>query len=191
MVELMVSTTLGGFIMVGVLSCFLMLGRMGSNIQNYTEMEAQGRQALELFSREVRMAYDINHTTLSPSSVTLYIPDTSSSRTGTGTGAYNVTYTFDSTNKLFTRTGPPINDPAGATATTTLMKNVQQIGTTNFFCYYRYVNTNYVTGFVANTASSYREVQQIEVSFLVDRQTTSVPTASNKVLSARFILRNK
>lgn len=191
MVELMVSASLGGFIMIGVLSCFLMLGRIGSNIQNYTEMEAQGRQALELFSREVRMAYDIGHTTLSPSSVTLFIPDSTSTRNGTGTGSYSVTYAFDSVNKLFTRTGPPINNPTGASAATTLMKNVQQIGTTNFFNYYRLVNSNYTTGFVANTASSYREVQQIEVSFLVDRTTTSVPTASNKVLSARFILRNK
>ncbi|MEO7412341.1 MAG: prepilin-type N-terminal cleavage/methylation domain-containing protein [Opitutaceae bacterium] len=201
LVEILVGATLSAFIMVGVFSAYLMLGRMGANIRNYADMEAQGRKALETFGREVRMAYDINQT-LSASSVTLFIPDSSRTRNGTDTslGHYQVTYAFDSVNRLFTRqvTIPnvaPINATAVVGPVETLVSNVQQVGAADFFKYYRRINTSssYAASvaFDSNITAIYGETQQIEVCFLVDRNTTTVPTARNKVLSAHYILRNK
>lgn len=194
LVEVVVASTLAALVFVAVLKSYVMMARTGANIQNYTLLEAKARKGLEMFSREARMAYSV--TSGSSSSVTLTIPDTSSSRTGTGTGAYTVTYFFDTsdpTNGTFKRTGPPIDDPTGTSATTILASGVKTIsGSTPFLNYYRYVTGGgYATGFATNTASTLTEVKQIEISFLLQLQTSTVTAATNKVLSARFILRNK
>jgi Tfp pilus assembly protein PilW len=195
---MLIGTTLTGFTLAGVLSTFLLMGRTGANIRNYTEIEAKARASLEIFGREVRMAHAV--TGNSSTSVTLSIPDTTSTRNGTGTDAYTVTYSLDTANKLLTRNGPPINEPAGTVATTTLITGVQEIsGTEPFLRYYKYVNTpptalpgyGYTDGVGTNTAASVREIKQIEVSLLLQRKDVTVVAANNKVLSARFILRNK
>src|SRR4051794_20797954 len=100
LVEVLISASLASILMAGVMSTFLMMGRSGMNLQNYTELEAQARKALELFSREVRLAYQV--TAYSTTSVTMSIPDTSATRNTLG---YSVTYSFDTTNHKFTRTG--------------------------------------------------------------------------------------
>jgi prepilin-type N-terminal cleavage/methylation domain-containing protein len=186
--ELMISAVLSTIILAAVLSTFLMILRTGANASNYSELETEARQALEMFSREVRLANSVG-SGYSSTSVTLGIPDTSSSRTAV---AYSVTYAFDTTNKQFTRTGPPIDNPSGTSTTTVLVNNVQQIPGVNPFNYYRYVTTGgYVNGFQSNTAASAVEIKQIEINFVAQRTNTTVNTATNKVLSARFILRNK
>ena len=82
--------------------------------------------------------------------------------------------------------------PSGANVTTVLMSGVQQISGINPFNYYRYVTTGgYVDGFRNNTAANQAEIKQIEINFVAKRTNTTVATATNKVLSARFILRNK
>lgn len=183
----MISAGLASIILTGVMSTFLMLGRTGANMQNYSDLEAQTRKALEMFSRETRMAYAVS--SYSSTSVTLSIPDTSSSRTALG---YQVTYTFDSGQNRFTRTGPPLDNPAGTSSTTTLVTNVQQITGRSPFNYYRFVTGGgYTNGFTSNTAANATEIKQIELNFAAQRQNQTVATATDKVLSARFILRNK
>ena len=75
---------------------------------------------------------------------------------------------------------------------------MQQIAGTPFLNYYRYVKPTsyplgqgYFDGFTTNTATNAREIKQVEVSFLLRQQSVTVAAATNKVLSARFILRNK
>jgi Tfp pilus assembly protein PilW len=186
---MMVAAALTALVLAGVLSSFLMIGRTGVNAANYSELETQARRALEMFAEEVRMADSVG-STLSGSSLTLGIPDSSSSRTAV---AYSVTYAYDATNSLFTRTGPPIDDPTGAVATTTLMTGVHEISSgAGIFNYFRYVNnTNYQNQYTYNTTTNPVEVKQIEISFIAQRSNVTVNTATNKVLSARFILRNK
>ena len=211
LVELIVSAGLAGIIMVGVLTSFLMMGRMGTNIQNYSELEAKARNVLEQFSREARMAYDINDGTslttdftsaTSPSNVRFYIPDTTSAREGVSTRSYTVTYAFvpdpsDATKTIFTRDGPPINDPTGTVSTTTLMTNVSKLtASTDYFRFFKHITTTYYASIAVSPsnlfpAASYRDTKQIEVNFISQRTSRTVTTASNKVLSARFILRNK
>ena len=198
LVEVLIGATLSGFTMVGVLSTFLLMGRTGANIRNYTEIESKARASLEQFSREVRMAYNV--TAYDGTSVTLSMPDTTANRVPTsGSAYYTVTYTFDTTSNSLTRVGPPITDPTATSSTTTLISGVQLLpGSSAFLNYYRYVNpSDYAVGagydgnYTYFPATSAREIRQIEVSFLLQRKDVTVATASNKVLSARFILRNK
>jgi Tfp pilus assembly protein PilW len=187
--ELMLSATLTGFILLGVLTTFLMIGRTEVNASNYSELEAQARRALETFADEVREANSVG-STLSSSSVTLGIPDNSTSRTSV---AYSVTYAYDGTANTFTRTGPPLTDPTGPVTTTILMSGVHETTSgAGIFSYFRYVNnTNYDNTYAYNTTTNPVEVKQIEISFIAQRTNVTVSTATNKVLSARFILRNK
>ncbi len=192
-VELMIGAMLAGFVMIGILASFLMIGRTGANLQNYADIEAQARKALEIFSQEVRLAHDV--TSAEPGSVTLSIPDTSANRDAFG---YSVTYSFDSAAGVLSRIGPPIGNAAGVVSTSSLLTGVHQITAVSPFQYFRYVNPisyppghDYLDGFASNTATNVAEVKQIEVNFLVKRQSITVPTATNRVISARFILRNK
>src|SRR5688572_9109286 len=57
--EVMIGVSVSAFIMAGVMSTFLFLGRSGANIQNYNDMEAQARQALEVFAQDTRQASSI------------------------------------------------------------------------------------------------------------------------------------
>jgi Tfp pilus assembly protein PilW len=186
LVEVMIGASLGAFILAGVLSTFLMIGRNGVNAANYCALESDARQGLETFSREARMASSVSgpgsSTTMSSTSVTFGIPDTSS---GTG-AAYFVTYAYDSTNQIFTRNGPPLTNAGGTVATTTLMHGVQSLS----FKYYSYVSGDATADF-NNTTTSATAVKQIELTLTAQRSNTTVANSTNNVLSARFILRNK
>lgn len=184
----MISAVLSVIVLAAVLSTFLMILRTQANAANYVELESQARRALELFSQEARMADSVG-SGYSSTSVTLGIPDSSSSASSV---AYTVTYTFDTTAGTFTRTGPPIDDPTGAVGTTVLIDGVQAIPGVDPFNYYRYVTTGgYADGFQNNTAANAAEIKQIEINFIAKRTNVTVASATNKVLSARFILRNK
>jgi Tfp pilus assembly protein PilW len=189
LVEVLIGATLSSFVMIGVLSTFLMMGRMGANIQNYTEIEAKARESLELFSREVRLAYAVE-SDFSGTKVTLRIPDTTATRNGTGAGSYIVTYEFDTANSRMTRA---VN---GGTASP-LVTGIQLIpGSSVFFKYYRFLNPENFDlgkGYLYNSAiaRTFSEIRQIEINFLLQRKDMTVASATNKVLSARFILRNK
>jgi len=189
----MIAATLSGAVLAGVLSAFLLIGRTSANASNYSELESQARKALEIVGREARMANSILGSNFSSTSITLGIPDSSSSSSSV---AYQVTYTFDSTNKIFTRTGPPLTDPTGASTTTVLVSGVQTIPNVTPFRYYRYITGNYdynntSSNLISMPGGNPVEVKQIEINFIAQRTNTTVATATNKVISARFILRNK
>src|SRR5687767_5352555 len=71
--ELLIGSGIATMVMLAVLSTFLMIGRSGANIQNYSEMETHSRRALEELSQDVRMAKDISWT--SAQSITLVVKD--------------------------------------------------------------------------------------------------------------------
>lgn len=221
LVELLISAGLSGIILVGVLTAFLMIGRVSTNIQNYSEIEASARKALETISRDVHSAYAIK--TFSATSVDLAIPDaTANAPTSTTADLVNypdgylpdhyVEYTYNSIAGTITRTvrDSSHNNPV----TTTLLSNVQTVPGlaspyNNIFHYYCYIPTSATSvpgvGYVngppiaigatgnneITTYTSSNGVQQVEVKFYIIRQSTTVTSATNKVLSARFILRNK
>src|SRR3954470_19477604 len=87
LVEVMIAGGIGSFVMTGVLSVVLMMGRSGVAAANYADMEAQSRRAVDEFAQDVRMSSDLTWNT--SSSITLTVPD---NYTTTGN---KVTYGYD------------------------------------------------------------------------------------------------
>src|SRR5688572_10200535 len=88
LVEVMIGASIGSFILLGVLTMFLFLGRSGVNLGNYSDMESQARKALELFAEDTRQAGSVTWT--SAQSMTMSV------------NGVNVTYSYAS--GTFTRT---------------------------------------------------------------------------------------
>lgn len=170
LVELMVSATLSGFLLVAVITSFLFLGRSGANMQNYTDMEAQARRTIETFAADVRMAREATWT--SSNSLTLTVVTSAGA-----TVAY--TYTYNPSAGTFVRI-------AGG-ATTTLLTGISSF---NFTAYK--INTDTIDLSDASTlASASNLTKQVQISLRTIRSTRTVTDATNSVISARFILRNK
>jgi prepilin-type N-terminal cleavage/methylation domain-containing protein len=174
LVELMIGAALSSFILAGVLSTFLFLGRSGANVQNYNDMEAQARRCLEMFAEDVRQASAITWT--SSTSITLTV----------NSASITYAYVLDPTNttlvmrKRFSRT-----DAAG---TRVLLTGI----TTFSFKAYTITGTE-ITDFSSAGALSTagNSTKQLQLSLATARSSQTVVDATNTVLSARFILRNK
>lgn len=164
LVEVMIGATLGSFILLGVLTTFLFLGRSGANLRNYTDMESQARKALELFAEDTRQASSV--TWASKDSVTLSV------------NSVNVTYTYK--DGSFTRTK--------SSSTTTLLTGITSF---SFLAYT--INGTLIDKFSTSTerATADHTTKQIQISLSAARNTSTVATATNIVLSARYVLRNK
>jgi Tfp pilus assembly protein PilW len=95
LVEIMIGASIGSFVLLGILTAFVTLGRNGARLYNYNTMETESRRALDEFSQDVRMASGIVWN--SASSVTLTVPD--------NYAAYGnqVTYAYDSATTGATR----------------------------------------------------------------------------------------
>jgi prepilin-type N-terminal cleavage/methylation domain-containing protein len=170
LVEVLISSTLASFILAGVISTFLFLGRSGANIQNYNDMESQARRALEQFAQDTRQASSI--TWKSTESVELTVDGN------------KVTYTHAAGN--FNRT---IVEPAYPSGNTRTILS----GITSFsFKAYTITGTE-ITGIGGTTtlAAASQTTKQLQISLHASRTSQTVSTATNTVLSARFILRNK
>lgn len=173
LVELLVAAGLSGFILAGILTTFAMLGRSGYNAANYSMMEAEARRALETFSAEARLASNI--TWNGPNSITLTVVE--------GSGTYLVTYAYDTatsgaTSRCFYR----LRGPANSTATRlVLVRHVSD------FAFRRYKVVNGVD----YTAANDLETKQIQITLRSVRTGATTVAATNAVLSARVVLRNK
>ena len=162
LVEMMIGAALSTFILAGVMSTFLFLGRTGANVANYTEVEGQARRGLELFAEDVRQASAI--TWNSNVSVTLVVNSTP------------VVYQFDSSISTFQR-----RDPGGTRNLLT--------GVTTF--QFKGYNINGAEVDLTDLVSASKITKQLQISLRASRTTRTVASATNTVLSARFILRNK
>lgn len=173
LVEVMIGSTISAIVLAGVLTSFLMLGRSGYNAANYSVMESEARRALETFSQEARMANNI--TWNSANSVTLRVVTSGSSQL--------VTYAYDpsstgATAKCFYRL-------AGA-ATSTAPRRILVRNVTDFaFRRYKVVNG------VDYSAANDLETKQIQITLRSIRTGATTVAATNAVLSARVVLRNK
>lgn len=174
LVEILIATSISSFVLAGVLSAFLMLGRSGYNAASYCIMEAEARRALESFSEEARLASNI--TWNSASSITLTVV-TSTSAT------YQVTYAYDSSTSGSTaQSFYRVLGTASSTATRlVLVRNISD------FAFRRYKVVNGVDF----TASNDLETKQIQITLRSIRTGVTAVSATNAVLSARVVLRNK
>lgn len=163
----MVGATLSGVVLAAVMSTFLFLGRSGVNLQNYSDMEAQTRRALEMFSADVRQASSVHWTTRDH--LTLRV------------NSQDVAYAYSALNGTFERT-----DAAG---TRVLVTRV----TRGSFAF-RAFNVRGLELTLASTAeliSAGVNTKQLQVTLATSRSSPTAVAASNTVLSARYILRNK
>jgi prepilin-type N-terminal cleavage/methylation domain-containing protein len=174
LVELMAASGLSGIILLGVLSSFILIGKNSYNAANYSMMEVESRRALEMFTQEARMSDNL--TWNSAYSVTLSVV----AATGAST---NVTYAYDSsttgaTAKCFYRkTGT-------STSTATPLILVRNV--TDFtFRRYKIING------VDFSASNDLETKQLQIALRTVRTGATTVNATNAVLSARVVLRNK
>lgn len=184
LVEVMIGATIAAFILLAVLSSFLMIGRNGYNMANYSIMEAEARRALETFSAEARMANNIVWN--SERSITLTIPLSS--------GSYRVSYIYDNsaenesnpaaTGKTFYR--EQITSPVGSGQPAVGTKRILCRKVTEFsFGRYKVING------VDYTANNDLETKQIQISLRAVRTGYTTVATTNAVLSARVVLRNK
>jgi prepilin-type N-terminal cleavage/methylation domain-containing protein len=162
--EVMVGATLAGIILAGTLTTFLFLGRSGANLRNYSDMEAQARTSLEIFAQDTRQASSV--TWFSADSVKLIV------------NATEIYYAFSAGN--FTRTT--------GTGSTTLLTGITSF---NFSAYD--INGTAITDFsnAAALTTANNATKQVQISLSAARSTQTVATATNIVLSARYVLRNK
>lgn len=176
LVELMVAAGLSGFVLTGVLTCFLMLGRSGANLVNYTEMEGEARSGLELFAEDTRMANDIEWNSIN--SVTLIVPGSGSNE--------RYTYSYDPVAGTLTR---QLTGPTTGTARV-LISGISEFS----FKAYR-VNASEIDleelDADGDLDQANIDTKQLQISLNASRSSSTVATATNTVLSARFILRNK
>jgi Tfp pilus assembly protein PilW len=167
LVEIMVGSTLAAFILAGVLTVVLFLGRSGANVRNYSDMESQARKALETFAEDVRQASAITWT--SEVQFTIVV------------NTAGITYAYNSGTGLFTR--------ADASGTRTLISGIS--AGTFVFRSFNITGAELPLATAANRTAASSSTKQIQISLEAQRTNTTVVTATNAVLSARFILRNK
>ena len=167
LIEVMVSTTLAGVVLAGVMTAFLFLGRSGANVRNYSDMEAQARRGLEFFAEDVRQASAIVWS--SSTHVTLTVNSAS------------VAYVYSSSAGTFSR--------VDASSNRVLMSGIAP-GTFTFRAF-NVVGNELPLATSADLAAAGSSTKQLQISLEASRTSQTVATATNTVLSARFILRNK
>jgi Tfp pilus assembly protein PilW len=166
LVELMIGASLASFILAGVLSTFLFMGRSGANVQNYNDMESQARNALEYFAEDTRQASGV-----------VWGSD-SNTMTLTVSGS-PVMYTYNPTARTFSR--------RDGTSTRVLVTGITSFS----FTAYNISGNNVLLDTAAQRTAANGTTKQLQISLEAARNTQTVVAATNTVLSARFVLRNK
>lgn len=168
----MISATLSTFVLAGVLSSFLMLGRSGTMLVNYTTMDTQARRALEDFAQDVRMATNV--TWNSSTSITLTVSDNYASTSNKVTYAWDNTEGSATYHYFYRKPG----DANSTNAKTTYIANVTS------FAFARYDRLN-------NDATTDPSTKRIQIGMTITTTAKTVVNATDSLVSASFILRNK
>lgn len=176
LVEVMISAFIGAWILAAVLSTFLFMGRSGANVQNYNDMEQQARSALEYFAEDTRQASGVIWASADANSVSLTV------------GTNTVTYTYNPANGKFSR--KVVVTATSVTTSDRVLITGITAGKFSFTAYNIAGNTVAIDT-AANRTLANGTTKQIQLSLECSRQNTTVVAATNSVLSARFILRNK
>ena len=173
LVELMIGASLGSFILAGVLSTFLFMGRSGANMQNYNDMESQARKALEYFAEDTRQASGV---TWGADAYTVALT----------VGTNTVTYQYNDTAKRFARQ-EVVTATSVITSTRVLVTGI----TTFAFTAYNISGGSVPISTTAERTAANGTSKQLQISLEAARNSQTVVAATNTVLSARFVLRNK
>jgi len=176
LVEVIIAATISGFVLAGVLTAFLMLGRSGARLAGYSVAESQLRRGLEEFSQDIRMASNLAWN--SASSVTLTVPlnyvTSDPATTNLVTYAYDSATTGETAQTFYRRPG----DTSSSVAPTILVRDVS---TLNYIRYNR----------LDATAASDAETKRIQITLNVRKTGRTLVAANTSLVSASYTLRNK
>jgi Tfp pilus assembly protein PilV len=172
LVEVLIAATLSTFVLAGVLSAFVFMGRTGFRSAGYSEMEAEVRRGLEVFAQDTRSATDVRWNTAQ--SITLTV------------NGSPVTYAYDTTSgsptyRAFYRVA---GDAASSAPRRTLVRGVAPD-----FAFRRYKLEQ--PGVADNTAQNDSETKLLQVTLRATRTSVAATGASQSAISARYLLRNK
>ena len=163
LVEVMVVVVLSSMILGGIMATYIAILKGSLRTWNYETMERQTNKALETFARDARMADNIIWTSSTYITLSVPVPSGGADRT--------VVYKWSSSAKAFQMVESGV--------TTTLVKDVQS------FDFNRY-------NLAQAAASNDYETNQIQVTMTASPTTNGVyAQTSKRVLSARFVLRNR
>jgi hypothetical protein len=157
----LIGIVLGAMLMGAVMSSYVFVAKSCVSINDYTDLDLEARKAIERFSREVRAASDISG--FSTSGMTLTVRGAS--------GLYTVNYTYVPNDKAFYRA-------YGTSEQEALLTGVESLTLKRF-------------NLLHNAASNDLETKQIQLDAKTVRSGGVKFRATNNVLSARFIMRNK
>jgi len=160
--EILIAIVIGSMLLGAVTSSFTFVAKSCVSMNDYASLDGQSRRAVELFSREVRAASDISGFT--KDGMTLTVPTS-------GGSTYTVNFTYVSADKTFYRA-------YGTSQQQALLTGVQR------FALKRY-------NLLHNTASNDLETKQIQLDAETARGGGGRFHATNHVLSAKFVMRNK
>lgn len=170
--EIIVATTLSGFVLAGVLSAFIFIGQTGFRASSMSEMENDVRRGLEIFAEDARNARDLRWN--GAQSLTFMLPS------GSVTYAYD-NATGSNTYRSFYRVE---GDASSNQPRRTLVRNVAPD-----FAFRRFKLEQ--PGVTDNSATSDLETKQIQVVLRAQRTSVATTGASQQAVSARYVLRNK
>ena len=185
LVEVMIGAGIGSYVLLGILTMFVFLGRSGARLTYYNAMALESRRALDEFSQDVCMASDVVWN--SPSSITLTVPDNYGFPY-----ANKVTYAYDSATtgankRSFYRVpGTPAQDAGIPNRRTILARNVTAC---------TYTRRDRLDNLATSDASTKRLELTLRISTtaIAGAATGMVNTvaATENAISATYLLRNK
>jgi Tfp pilus assembly protein PilW len=175
--EVIIAATLSTFMLAGILSAFVMIGRTGFLASSYSELEAETRRGLDTFGADARKATGIHWN--SSQSVTLTLATDTNATT-------QVTYAYDSNAQ--SATAQCLYRVLGD-ASSTLPRRVLVHHVASDFAFRRYKLDR--TGATDNSAATDLETKQLEIVFRSSRSGSTTVAANQAALSARYVLRNK
>lgn len=170
LIELIVALSISTFALAAIIGSFLFIARSSLLSQAYSGMDTEARIGLEIFGRDARMAIQVNGSTLATDRVSFLVP---TSRTATAT----VTYEYDAATKIFYRN-------RGMADERELIRGVDV-----FVLNYYTIVEDPSTG-LPEAASVPSEAKQVQIQLRALREGVSRATATNNVISARYVLRN-
>jgi prepilin-type N-terminal cleavage/methylation domain-containing protein len=178
LVELMIAVSLGSIVMIGVLTTFIMIGRSGMRVVNYSLMETQTRRAFEKLAIDARMAngFFAHFTGGVVTAFTLSIPGEDL------LGNRSITYGFDTSNSndktFFYVEG---NSPT-ATPKHVLISNLKSLTILRYTAAIPPVEITSTTGSTG--------IKHLQISVSVSRSGSRVMEATQVIRSTAFTMRN-
>lgn len=177
LVELLISTGLSAIVLAAVFSAVLMINRSGYLLNNYIEMEKQARNALETFAIDARMTEAVTWIRKSGGTdlvgITLIPPDNKT-----------VTYLYNPTAGTLVRTDNTTHQSL------TLVSGIQSLS----FTAYKYKDGSPPAAIdPATTIDTLlkNDTKMVQISLSAIRTRSALADATNNVVSARYVLRNK